>query len=214
MYARSKPFPCASRHFLGTACLIIGICLTAGTDLKASGGPIASDDDQGVRSQRDDPYKDPNVSLTIEEVMDALEGQPDNVLDEAEYYYNYVHQNPLLTSYDPGKVALKLVQQRLRMGSKPVDLAVLFQKTNLSDCVSRPNLVAFGSARALDALFRDEATKEEREWFCQTVGEKLAELYFKQPRPEGPDMNLISSLYLTVVQEVQRELKERRLRHQ
>jgi hypothetical protein len=136
-----------------------------------------------------------NVSLSIEDVMDALNGQPDAVLDEAESYFTYAHNNEILGNlYDPGKVALALVEEHQRMGSKPIDFATLVQHTDLSSCIYRPGIVAYGKKRAQEVM-QFGFTKDEIEWVSEATGEKLAESVMKDPKGPLASAGLVDALF-------------------
>jgi hypothetical protein len=213
MLAKPKRLPAGSRrHLLLALNLAISLGLLVRTDSLASDGDTVTDPGQRVKVAGGDPFKDVNVSLSIEEVMDRLNGQPDAVLDEAEQYYNYARHNVMLGNfYDAGKLALKMVEQHRKMGSRPVEFAVLFERTDIRDCVYRPNIVAYGISRARAGLDTRSMSKEEVDWVCRATGEKIADRFLRDPKPQ---IQLVDGLVVPAIEDSRREYEERKGRPQ
>lgn len=167
---------------------LICFILSASAKPGAAGENILVDDHAGQAAAHGDPKTDVNVSFSIEDVMDALNGQSDAVLDEAEYYYSYARNNEMLGNfYDAGKVALAMVEQHRRMGFKPIDYATLFQHTDISSCGYRPNIVAYGNKHAwacISTTSEPDLTEKEIECVCKATGQKLADSFLKDPRTQ------------------------------
>jgi hypothetical protein len=212
MLARPKiPHSRYQRRLLLGFILAIGLNLIVKTDIRASGGDIVIDQGQSAAAAVD-PFKDVNVSFSIEDVMDALNGQPEEVLDEAERYYNYARHNVMLGNfYDAGKVALKMVEQHQKMGSKPIEFAVLFEKTDIRDCVYRPNIVAYGCQRARAGLDVHSMSEEEVDWVCRATGEKIADRFLRDPKPQ---IQFVDGLVLPAIEDSRREYEEKKVRGQ
>jgi hypothetical protein len=213
MSAKPKRLHAGSRrHLLLALNLVIGLGLLVRTNSLASDGDIVTDPGQGVTAAGGDPFKDVNVSLSIEEVMDRLNGQPEEVLDEAEQYYNYARHNVMLGNfYDAGKVALKMVEQHRKIGFRPVEFAVLFERTDIRDCVYRPNIVAYGIYRARAGLDPHSMSKEEIDWVCRATGEKIADRFLQDPKPQ---IQFVDGLVDSAIEESRREYEERKGREQ
>ena len=151
--------------------------------------------DSDTAAAHSDARTDVNVSLSIEDVMDILNGQPDIVLDEAESYYKYARSNEILGNlYDPGKVALAMVEEHQRMGSGPVDFGTLVRHTDISSCIYRPGIVAYGKKRAQEAMQFD-FTRDEIEWVSEATGEKLADSVMKDPKGPLASAGLVDALF-------------------